>query len=52
VNEGGNGVHSREADGALVASVAGETPGPLDADPNLLLRGTDGRDIGDNEVLF
>jgi hypothetical protein len=52
VNEGGNGVHSREDDGALVASVAGETPGPLDADPNLLLRGTDGRDIGDNEVLF
>jgi hypothetical protein len=52
VNGGGSGVHSSEADDAGGASVPGETPAPLDVDPSLLLKGENGRDIDDNELLF
>jgi hypothetical protein len=48
----GNGIHSSEADDAAGASVPAETAGPLDADPSLLLKGENGRDIDDNELLF
>ena len=51
-HNGGNGLNPAEAHSGNGGSAPVEAPGALNVDPNLLLKGQDGKDIGDHELLF
>ena len=51
-HNGGNGITPTEARSGNGGSGPVEAPGALDVDPKLLLKGENGKEIGDDELLF
>ena len=51
-HNGGNGLNPAEAHSGNGGSAPVEAPGASNVDPNLLLKGEDGKDILDDELLF